>query len=793
MANYPLENRLREPTELYVALTYFALATLSFMRPSVFLLTPKIGLIVTFGFSLLGMYRFYQGYRVKRYQKRLLKMPRYHLKTRQIPYHLKKLFLGKGFLWLPKHTQRLHQIKQVNMERYLKPSLFYRAMRILAGTAQSNLLGTILNTNHWLNPFKPLPEVGGKPWLHGLGDEDKTIFIPQSVRNGHIFVLGTTRVGKTRLSSILAAQDILNGEAVIFIDPKGDLELVKDMMMACELAGRIEDFQMVHLGFPELSSFYNPLSEFSDPSEVATRIADAIDAEGEGKQFKAFAWKYLNIVICCLHEMGLAINYESIGFYITRLDQLLVIYADTVLIKFFPTYEREVENILAKGLIKPSHKPMRRTDAILNYFKAYIESEIASGKAENLYRNTLVALIDGAQLDKVYYDKITASVGPVLAAMNQSQAAPIFSTQSEQGIKLIEAIKQKKIIYIGLDSLSNYTISQGFGKALLSDLVSTAGRLYKEMPSNHKLCLHCDELSEIIQTSFVKILNKAGGAGFQITVYAQTKQDLEVALGSKALAEATKGNLNTLIMLRVENEETANLLVNVLPKVDVVSHTEVSTVSDTPHAKEGVFFNTVNEDRVQKTAIPMLEVNDIISLPKGQAFVWVNGGELYKVRMPLPVNENVFPKGIKSILKQIKKVPEPLPPAEAESSKFKENINPISNKKTIDGFTRWLEKRIKSGQKQFSVHAQVLVFQNEDYPNYLFVTQEVLGKYEASSQSSVQKLKNALEAETKSKKPYFIEQDEKMIEVFPCPVNQVFKGVSTRIIEGENDVYRSNA
>ncbi|HAT9492373.1 TPA: TraM recognition domain-containing protein, partial [Legionella pneumophila subsp. pneumophila] len=198
--------------------------------------------------------------------------------------------------------------------------------------------------------------------------------------------------------------------------------------------------------------------------------------------------------------------------------------------------------------------------------------------------------------------------------------------------------KNKKVLYIGLDSLTNPNIAQAVGKAFLSDLVSTAGKIYKQPNARYTLNLHCDELSEIIQDSFVKILNKAGGAGFQVTAYAQTIQDMEVALGSRAKAEVSEGNFNTLIMLRVKNEETANLLVKVLPQVGVVGHTQVSMVNDTPHGDDGVYFNTTNEDRVQTASIPMIGVDDIISLPKGQAFVLVNGSCLYKIRIPLPQN-----------------------------------------------------------------------------------------------------------------------------------------------------------
>lgn len=46
-------------------------------------------------------------------------------------------------------------------------------------------------------------------------------------------------------------------------------------------------------------------------------------------------------------------------------------------------------------------------------------------------------------------------------------------------------------------------------------------------------------------------------------------------------------------------------------------------------------------------------------------------------------------------------------------------------------------------------------------------------------------LKAALATEIVLKKNLFIEQDGRSIQVFPCPVNQVFKGSSNHIIEGE--------
>ncbi|WP_131783794.1 type IV conjugative transfer system coupling protein TraD [Legionella gresilensis] len=661
MADYPVENLLREPTELYTSLTCAALAFLALHKPHLFLLTQSMGCYAATGLSCLSLLRGLQGLKIKRFHWRLLAMPYYALSTMQIPLSKKWLFLGKGFRWLPHHTQRLHQIKQIKNESFMQRSKYYRAAREYCQNHENTYLAKWLNYPSRLNPFRPDPPVGGSPFLHGLGEKDSSVYIPQEVRVGHTFVVGTTRVGKTRLASILINQDIRNGDAVIVVDPKGDLDLVRDMYAACEVSNRLNDFRIVHLGFPDLSAQYNPLKNYDQVSEVATRITDAIAAEGEGKQFAAFAWKYINIVAICLEEMQQPITYKSIAFYISRLDQLLMAYADAIMPNRYSNYHEEIEIILNQSEERSHRKsknnaPMDRTKAVIQYIKAHISKTITTGNVERLHDQILIDLYDAAIMDKHYYDKITASVGPVLSEINKSNASSIFSfTQSDNEIELMTAIKNTKVIYIGLDSLTNPNIAQAVGKAFLSDLVSTAGKLYKESNTHYRLNLHCDELSEIIQDSFVKILNKAGGAGFQVTAYAQTLQDIEVSLGTKAKAEAAKGNFNTLIMLRVKNEETANLLIKVLPQVGVVDHTQVSMVNDTPHGEDDVYFNTNNEDRVQTSSISMIEVNDVISLPKGQAFVLVNGGEIYKIRIPLPLSSKLH-KDNSSIISSVNRI-----------------------------------------------------------------------------------------------------------------------------------------
>ena len=102
-------------------------------------------------------------------------------------------------------------------------------------------------------------------------------------------VLGTTRVGKTRLAELFITQDFrrirpakakapaqqnLDREVVIVFDPKGDADLLKRMYIECKRAGRLDEFYVFHLGWPDYSAHYNAVGRFGRISEVATRIAD---------------------------------------------------------------------------------------------------------------------------------------------------------------------------------------------------------------------------------------------------------------------------------------------------------------------------------------------------------------------------------------------------------------------------------------------------------------------------------------------------------------------------------------
>ena len=87
--------------------------------------------------------------------------------------------------------------------------------------------------------------------------------------------------------------------------------------------------------------------------------------------------------------------------------------------------------------------------------------------------------------DKEYFSKITASLGPLLKKLTTGKVAELLSPNYEDVLDhrpildWLQVIRNKQIVYVGLDALTDREVATAVGNAMFSDLVSVAGRLYK--------------------------------------------------------------------------------------------------------------------------------------------------------------------------------------------------------------------------------------------------------------------------------------------------------------------------
>jgi len=668
MSDHPIEALLRPPVELWSAFTSACVAAICVGAPHQLLMSTRLGQAVGAAFALFALYRARQGLAVISYQRNLRRLKTYTLDAGQVPVSRKKLFLGMGFRWSQIHTQRLRDTERPWAKRYVEPGRLYRFAR-WAETAWEhrpllNRIAEWLATDSRWNPLRPLPPVGGKPALHGVEPQEVPVYMPLADRAGHTLVLGTTRVGKTRLAEILITQDIRRGDVTIVFDPKGDAGLMRRVVAEARRAGRENALYLFHLGFPEFSARYNPIGSFSRITEVATRISNQLPAEGNSAAFREFAWRFSNIVARALYAMGRLPTYELITRYMMNMDQLFMEYCQQWLAQAAPGWEAEVAarapKINDKDLPMAMRGRAKEVVALIQFIRD-----------RQLYDDVADGLLSATQYDKTYFDKITASLLPLMEKLITGKIgeliSPRYDTDDPRPIfDWLDVIKRKGIVYVGLDALSDFTVSGAVGNSMFADLVSVAGHIYKhgvdgglpddvKQPGRHPISIHADEFNELIGNEFIPMVNKSGGAGVQITAYTQSLSDLEARLGSAPKAGQVVDNFNNLIMLRVRSPATAELLTEQLPEVQVHTLTLVSGVTDTSDMTLDVDFQSRNEDRVNVEAAPMLTPADIIALPKGQAFCLLEGGQLWKVRFPLPgtADDPAMPSGIGELARRM--------------------------------------------------------------------------------------------------------------------------------------------
>lgn len=670
---YLIESLLRPPVEFYTATASAGASILCISTPWALALTPSVGYGLGAAFGALALVRAKQGWEIVRYHRNLKRLSLYTMSSKQVPVGRKYLFLGKGFRWTQRHTQRLHDCFQLYGEKYVSPSPLYAWVKAFEKKYEDHFLSRLTSKDHFLNPFRPLPPVEGIPAIHGVELKEENVTVPLSSRVGHMLVLGTTRVGKTRLAELLVTQDIHRGktfeerEVVIFFDPKGDADILKRMYAEAKRAGRENEFYCFHLGWPDISARYNAVGRFNKITEVASRISGQLSGAGNSAAFKEFAWRFVNIIARALVELGYRPDYEQIARYVRSIDSLFLEYSKV----YFNRLNPELWDAIAQAAANIDQKNLSFAMKGRNPMVVALEQYI---RDEKIYDPVLDGLCSAVRYDKTYFDKIVASLLPLLEKLTTGKVAELLSPNYAdiQDPRPIfdweEIIRKKGIVYIGLDALSDLTVASAVGNSMFADLVSMAGHIYKfgineGLPtslggkqSKIAINVHCDEFNELIGDEFIPLINKGGGAGMQITAYTQTISDIQARTQDAAKAGQIVGNFNTMVMLRVKEPATAELLTKNLHEVSILEVMALSSTTDSSDPTSDKDFSSNTGDRVTVKQKPLLSVADIMNLPKGQAFAMIEGGQLWKIRMPLPVEDkdDMMPKNLQELAQKMR-------------------------------------------------------------------------------------------------------------------------------------------
>jgi hypothetical protein len=325
------------------------------------------------------------------------------------------------------------------------------------------------------------------------------IYLKEALRAAHMQVIGTTDAGKTfGLVQPMIAQDIEQGRGLMVIDGKADRDFLGQIYANAVRAGRAADFLIFSLANINISSTYNPFCG-GTPEQIAERT------------FSTFG---------ITHPY-----YKDVQFSAYRATLAL--------------------------LLKRGQTPMPGVIRNLLRDKDLLRSWVTDLNDSNLSKD-----IDGI-LDlspEEFKEKLSGLVN-ALGHFSQGITARLFNTRRSE-INLMDAIKQRKIIYFQLPTMQYQFLGSTTGKLVLQDLQSVISQIQVEGRKPDKLfSVYLDDFNDYLYPEFVSILNKARSANVGVVFSHQSIGDLDKI--DPNIRKIIMVNTNIKIFMRTNDPETA--------------------------------------------------------------------------------------------------------------------------------------------------------------------------------------------------------------------------------------------
>ena len=342
--------------------------------------------------------------------------------------------------------------------------------------------------------------------------ETRTLIVPDSDREGHVFTMGATRSGKTRLAEAMMEHDLRAGRNLLWIDPKGDARAFSKIAAVARETGREGDLMFFSPLFPELSVRIDPLSHYFMPEEVVSHVVSGIRTREE--------------------------FYFNVAYEVTLVAVQAV-------------------SLIAASLGKKPVFTFRKMKDSVGYGELEsLRAQVAELEGEEA-RETLADLDQILSTPRDYFSKVSSSLRAAITALSSGSVGEIMGRDPAN--RFMERLESGRgvILVVQTGSLLTRRTAHVMARTLLSMVQSFVGRVFG---SNGRvdppLAVHADEASNVLYFGADDLFNKAGGAGVWLHMLTQSRQDLVAELGA-AHAAKILDNANTRIVFRVNDPQTA--------------------------------------------------------------------------------------------------------------------------------------------------------------------------------------------------------------------------------------------
>ncbi|MFA6251466.1 MAG: DUF87 domain-containing protein [Candidatus Paceibacterota bacterium] len=342
-------------------------------------------------------------------------------------------------------------------------------------------------------------------------EEKKFVFgIKRIDRRRHMYIIGKSGVGKSKLLELMIRQDIAYGQGVCVIDPHG--ELIDDILNFMPKE-RIEDVCIIDPGDIDYPSSFNPLSNI-DPAFKHQLTQGLIEVLR--KQFGA--------------------NWTPRLEHVFRFTTLALL---------------DYPHATMRGMISMLTDRNYRQKVV-----EYIEDDMVK-------RFWAIEFADWSE--KFDTDAIIPLVNKLGQFLSDPMLRNIFG-QKENKIDLEKLMNEQKILLINLSKGKIGEENSSFFGAMFLTKIKQAGmaRAKLEPQDRHDFYLYVDEFHNIVTDTFENILSEARKYGINLIVAHQYVGQL-----LPKVEQAVLGNTGSIITFRVGGDDAVKLKSDFAPIFEV--------------------------------------------------------------------------------------------------------------------------------------------------------------------------------------------------------------------------------
>lgn len=627
------EHLFRPVYEVNTAMTWAAGGVLTPVAAAIGTSISGLGLPLALGASMIGVSLYHANKAVPLLKRQLSltvnkktfissgELRKKNLVIKRFSNTLKKdpreVYMGTGFIWGSEHAQRAYQV--MDMDSTLSDVQLPYFLKPLVAAKQ-----------------KETRELGGAPWIHGMGDE-KPVSIVENTLYGHTFIAGNVGTGKTTLLKLMTINALHLGNVLIVLDPKNDAAWKEAIKSEMDYMGIGDQFYHIHPSSPSTSARIPLLSKYTRITEIADRVAPLMGSSGSGKSFQDFAFEIIT-------QTAGALKYLNEPIRLTSIQRVIASDRKGLAMRVFSKYYDETLGAGWEGRLQSVFDKMGndRLEAMANYYKHTLSKE--KGKQSNVVEDMIVFALH----DEAHYSKMVVSLRPVLTALTAEPLDDLLSAVDTDDlddprpiVDLTTLMDKGGCIYISLDSLTDAQSAGYISRLILAEIAAVAGDRYNRNEQNpRRVTVANDEVHASLENnqSLIGILAQGRAAAMQMILATQTVSDLE-AKTDAATAKRFLGLCNNFISMRTTDPVTQEYVAAQFSTTSI-SQSQSQVASGTGTDTSILTFQATHGERLMKTREDAFPPVLLSQLPILQYVARLADGRKLKMKLDILVNND---------------------------------------------------------------------------------------------------------------------------------------------------------